>query len=240
MVFLCNNSERVIVRDEESKKYLLTYGVKEEKVEETADSILLLEQKDVDKYWDEKYKNELQKDKSIDVVFIGVHLQVSSNKREKLKLIISDINNYVKKLNQYKIVIFNDTYKSEPDETVLNSFRECLDENKIMYYVYLNPNQLIGLINNLDIVITTKLQCGIVANCLGKYAISISVHNKTTRLYSQLGLKERQILIDDYKKGKLNEMLLNYKKGEIYNNIPQSVKQYAMKNKEELVNFIRS
>lgn len=238
-VFLCNKSEKVIVRDEESKKHLLDYGVKEDKIKETADSILLLKESDVDKYWDEKYKNELNHNDSAKTTYIGVHLQASSNKIEKLRTIIEDIDKYCKEQNSYKIVVFNDTYKEKHDSTAIQLFLERFSKDKIINIDYINPDQLIGLINNLDIVITTKLHCGIVANCLGKYTLSISVHDKTTRLYKQLGISERQILIDDYKSGNLIEMLSDYGKVKTNDNVPQKVRQLAEENKQELIKFIR-
>lgn len=238
-VFICNKSEKVIVRDEESKKYLLDYGVKEGKIKETADSILLLQESDVDTYWNEKYKKELTDNQSSKTTYIGVHLQASSNNIEKLKAIISDIEKYCNGLKNYRIVVFNDTYKEKPNSTALNLFLERFAEEKIINIDYINPDQLIALINNLDIVITTKLHCGIVANCLGKYTLSISVHNKTTRLYKQLGIEKRQILINDYKNCDLIEMLSDYGKVETKNNVPGKLRQLAEENKQELIKFIR-
>lgn len=240
VVYLCNKSEKTIVRDEESQKHLLNYGVKEEKIKTTADSILLFNGNNVDTSWDEKYKRELVNSQSSDTIYIGVHLQASSNKKEKIKLIIDDLAKYCNGLSNYKVVVFNDTYKRTPDHKLLSMLSQKFSEEKIINIEYANPDQLIALINNLDIVITTKLHCGIVANCLGKYTLSISVHDKTIRLYKQLELQERNVSINEYKQGKLEKMLLNYDKSQTYNdNVPLSIRERAAENHNSFIDFVK-
>lgn len=240
VVFLCNKSEKVVVRDEESYKYLVNYGVKMGKITSTADSILLLDQSDVDEYWNNKYKRKLSNDNNVNTTYIGLHLQASSRKQDKIKLIISELKKYCSNLKSYKIVVFNDTYKKEPDNKLLNLVYEEFDKEQVMNIEYLKPNQLIALINNLNIVITTKLHCGIVANCLGKYTLSVSVHDKTVRLYRQLQLEERNVSINDYEKGMLIKMLLEFDENKkYYNNVPESIKELAARNQNYLIDFIK-
>ncbi len=240
VVFLSNKSEKIIVRDDESYNFLLEYGVDKEKLGTTADSILLLEESDVDEYWNEKYKKELMIEESVNTTYIGVHLQASSSKEEKLKLIIEDLKEYCGNLKDYKIVVFNDTYRKTPNNRSLNLVYEKFDKEKVMNIEYLNPDQLIAVINNLDIVITTKLHCGIVANCLGKYTLSVSVHDKTIRLYKQLKLQERNVSISDFKEGMLNKMFSGFDENKkYYDNVPLNIKKLAAENQKSLINFIK-
>lgn len=239
VVFLCNRSEKILVRDEESYSYLLEYGVKPEKIMCTADSILLLKESDVDQHWNETYKNLFSEKSNTKVTYIGAHLQASSSEIDRLNLIVEDLEQYCQSLTDYKIVFFNDTYRKTPDHKVLKLLQEKFDEEKILNINYENPDQLIALINNLDVVITTKLHCGIVANCLGKYTLSISVHDKTKRLYKQLNLQERNVSLKDYKNGKLKEMLSNFDENIVhYNNVPEFLRELAAENKASLIKFI--
>lgn len=238
-VFLCNKSEKTIVRDDESKDYLIDYGVKEDKVKVTADSILTLEAKDVDKDQSKLIKKSI-KPNGEDDILIGVHLPVNKNSTAKLKLILNDLKRYSSKLGKYKIVLFNDFHKEDYDYIAYKLLIDKFGQDKVISVEYKNPEQLIALINELDIVITTKLHCGIVANCLGKYTLSISVHNKTIRLYKQLGLQERNVSLEDYQKGKLLEMLSDYDiNTTTYNNIPSSIRKSASENKDELYQFVQ-
>src|SRR5690606_18311259 len=96
---------------------------------------------------------------------------------------------------KYKLVVFNDFHKENYDYLAETLVKQEFDEDTVVSFKYENPSHLIALINELDIVITTKLHCGIVANCLGKYTLSISVHNKTMRLYKQLNLENRNVAL---------------------------------------------
>ncbi|MDX8289015.1 polysaccharide pyruvyl transferase family protein [Metabacillus indicus] len=237
-VFLCNKSQKTIVRDQESKNYLLEYGVKEEKLKVTADSILTMEPKDVD--MNEKVKLLAKYNlSSQDSRLIGVHLPVGEKDINKLKLIINDLRKYCMGIPNYKLVIFNDFYKEDYNYLAESIIYDVFDNDKVISIKYETPNELITLINELDIVITTKLHCGIVANCLGKHTISVSVHSKTIRLYKQLGLSERNVALKDYETGILQDMLLTYQH-DINNtsNIPNPIRELAYENRDELINFV--
>lgn len=238
-VFLLNHSEKIIVRDEESHNYLLEYGVNSDKLMTTADSILSLEPTDVNQQAKNEVivKNQLNNKKE---TLIGVHLPVPSTYKNSLSSIIKDIKKYTENLNSFKIVVFKDFYKEDYDYLAYSKIKEHFNKEDITYIKYENPDQLIALIDTLDIVVTTKLHCGIVANCLGKFTLSISAHTKTKRLYKQLGLLERNVSIANYESGKLIEMLNKYDdKKEFYNNIPYNIKETSKKNKEELLEFIK-
>jgi len=238
--FLCNRSNKVVVRDQESRDYLVSYGVDMEKIDVTADSVLCLKPEDVNT----ETKNELLEMYEIgdkECQYIGVHLPaVNKNEIKKLRTIINDLKYFCERFKKYKIVVFNDFYKENYIYLAYLEIKEVFEQSTVIYVEYKNPNQLIALIDELDIVITTKLHCGIVANCLGKYTLSISTHNKTLRLYKQLGLLNRNISFSEYSKGRLIDMLSEYKEDvKFYNNVPDSVREAALKNKEYLLNYMK-
>ncbi|KAA0565836.1 polysaccharide pyruvyl transferase family protein [Bacillus sp. CH30_1T] len=240
-VFLCNKSKKTVVRDIESKEYLIRYGVKENKLKVTADSILTLQSQNVDSTQSALIKNKINVEKKDACLLIGVHLPINKNDNDKLILLIKDLKKYCDEIGKYKLVVFNDFYKENYDYQAFTNIKDEFGEENVIGIDYNNPQQLIALINELNIVITTKLHCGIVANCLGKYTLSVSVHNKTKRLYKQLNLEERNVALKEYKSGYLFDMLNNFKMNKKeYNNIPDSIRILADENRKELNSFIRN
>lgn len=236
-VFLLNKSKKVIVRDEESYQYLIEYGVNKNKLLTTADSILSLQPSDVNKELKKKIINKYQlKDNEL---LIGLHLPISLVYKESLMDLIKDLKNYTKQTENYKLVVFKDFYKEDYNYFAYSYTKELFEDENIEYVEYESPEQLISLIDTLDIVITTKLHCGIVANCLGKYTLAISAHTKTKRLYKQLELSERQVSLPDYKKGDLVDMLAKYDENiKYYDNIPENIRDASKMNKLELLKFV--
>lgn len=237
-VFLCNNSKKLIVRDEESRDYLINYGVDNNKIDVTVDSVLTLRQRDVN----QEAKAELRKKYKInpkEQILIGIHLLVSDDKDNKLKLILSDLKTYCNSLEEYKIVVFKDFHKENYDYLAYSMIKQEFVEDKVILAEYESPEYLIALIDELNVLVTTKLHCGIVANCLGKYTISLSAHNKTIRFYKQLGLLDRHVAFEEYCQGKLIDMLSEYNPNvEYYENVPENIRNLANKNKNEFLSFI--
>jgi polysaccharide pyruvyl transferase WcaK-like protein len=52
------------------------------------------------------------------------------------------------------------------------------------------PEHLMGILDDVDLAITTKLHFGIVRCALGKPVISVPHHSKTPRFYAQMGLND--------------------------------------------------
>jgi len=241
-VFICNKSKKVIIRDKESYDYLIEYGVFSNKLIITADSILSFSKKNVKPTYVNIIKQIIKKQNN--GKYIGVHLpSINEKYMDKLLLLIQDLEIFCKILPGCKIIVFNDHFKKKydyRDHQVFLLLKQIFIEN-IMYFDYENPDMLIALISELDIVITSKLHCGIVANCFNKYTVSIAVHEKTKRLYNQLGIESRHTSISSYKKGDLHILLEEYNSDEnSYFSVSQRIREKAMENKEELFCFIKA
>lgn len=55
---------------------------------------------------------------------------------------------------------------------------------------YTGVRALLGVLNSLDIVLTTKLHVGLTAYAKGVFPVSMAAHKKTMRFYKQAGLEE--------------------------------------------------
>ena len=238
-VYLCNKSTKVVVRDNESKDYLVKYGVVRSKIDVTADSILCLKAEDVDNSLIRKVKRDIGKMNGA-CKFIGVHLPaINHEELDKLNLLLDDIKHFCGTLGEYKVVVFNDFFKKDYKYAAYEAIKEKFDPLNVVFCGYEGPGRLIALINELDFVITTKLHCGIVSNCLGNYTVSISTHGKTRRLYKQLGLLERCTSFGEYQKGKLFDLLGGYSESvTFYENVPSVVRDAAGRNEEIMLDFV--
>lgn len=240
IVKVCNDSYFTVVRDIESKNYLIKYGVKEDKVVCSVDSILYLEHNNYEDFYSKNIKlSENIFKKENDTVYIGIHLPIYNSYGSELKNIINEINEYCSDLKKYKLVLFNDFYKEGYDYKIKDAILSRFDRQDILEVPYTNPNQMISLLNNLDILITSKLHCGIVANCLNKYVISIAEHSKTERLYKQLKLSHRSIMAYEYVNGDLLSLLKEYDKVEINKVVDDSIRKKAKSNREYLFEFLQ-
>lgn len=238
VVFLCNRSVKVIVRDVESYDYLIDYGVDKNKIITTVDSVLTLDHS----YLENKniktidYINNLRKTNKI---IIGVHLPARNEHTDKLSKIINALRDYVDNLKNVKLIVFNDFYKEGYNYIALNMIKERFKDEEFEVYDYTDPNNLIGLISQLDIVITTKLHVGIVANCYGVYSLAFPVHGKTVRFYKQINLKERCIDINTLEQCDVSKLLNSYTNtNDIVSNIPVEQQELAKMNKKIFLDFI--
>lgn len=237
VVKMCNNSEMIIVRDLESKEYLIEYGVKESKIVCSVDSILSLENEN-----DEDFKtgliSNLEFIKENDTTYIGIHLPVFNYYSEKLANIGCELKNYCSSIGKYKVIVFNDFYKENYDYKVRNIILENIDQENVIDVKYENTDKMLNLLANLDILVTSKLHCGLVANCFNKYVISISEHNKTERLYKQLGIKGRSIKVGNYRDGELLSLLMSYDNSNQKLIVTKQIKERAQKNQKYLFDFL--
>lgn len=222
VTYVCNRSENVVVRDIESKEYLIEYGVKPNKVIVTADSVLGMESKG-------------KTNKSGDTVKIGVHFPYPHPSND-INRIIADLKEFCDTLPDYQIYHFKDFHKESFNDFSEKELLRVFGESKVSKLDYISPTDLIDKIGGFDIVITAKLHVGIVALTQETHTISVAIHQKTERLYKQLGLSQYSTPLINYQQGKLIEMLKNWKTSQQV--IPKDVVDLAKKNKEILKSFI--
>ncbi len=238
VVFLCNRSVKVIVRDIESYNYLIDYGVEKNKIITTADSVLTLDNSYLENN-NIKTINYINNFKKANKVIIGVHLPARDEHTDKLDKIIKALREYVDISKNVKLIVFNDFYKEGYNYIALNMIKERFKDEEFEVYDYTDPNNLIGLISQLDIVITTKLHVGVVANCYGVYSLSFPVHGKTIRFYKQINLNERCIDINTLEEFDVLKLLNSYTNtSDIVSNIPIEQRELAKMNKKIFLDFI--
>lgn len=224
VVYVCNKSVKVIVRDNESKEYLIKYGVNPQKVQASVDTVLGLP----------VYTNHQKID---DKVRIGVHLAFALENKN-IEAIIKDLKEFTTKIDDYEIIYFKDFYKEGfSDYSKEVTYRE-FDADKITNIEYENPKQLINEIGKCNIVITNKLHVGIVALTQNVFTVSVAIHQKTKRLYKQLNLSEYSIPMDNYQKGSINRMLDKWEEKKQV--IPKDIISMAENNKQIFYEFIRT
>lgn len=222
VVYICNNSRKTIVRDQESYNYLIEYGVNKEKLKLSVDSVLALE-------------NRVESKES-DHIKVGVHIAYPYE-NENIVKIVKDIKKFTETIENFKIYYFKDFYKigfSDYAETILKQYFKNEDLVKVEYQ---NPDQLIKDIGQFDLLFTVKLHVGIVALTQGVYPVSIAVHQKTKRLYKQLGLEELTTSFENYQAGKIVEIASKFSTSKV--KIPDTITEYAFRNKYDLEQFVK-
>lgn len=224
-VLVCNRSNKVVVRDIESKEYLIEYGVDNSKILVTADSVLSIQPRNL---YD---KNESE------VVKIGIHLP-SLVVHAGLSEVVTDLKKFCSSLDNYKLYSFKDFYKEGFQDAVEPILKDAFQGEKIEHIEYVNPNQLIDQIGKFDILLTNKLHVGIIGLTQKVHTVSFAIHPKVRRLYNQLGLSKYTVPLNEYKEGMLLEMLNNWQDNN--QDIPKEIIDSAMKNKDIVKSFIQS
>jgi hypothetical protein len=104
---------------------------------------------------------------------------------------------------------------------------------------YRDPDQVLGVIKALDLVITTKLHVGIVACALGTSVLAFPAHQKTRRFYEQIGAADRCLPLHQLAPGDALAQLERFARGELGPApVPPAVRAAALNNRTVLVGFL--
>lgn len=167
---LFKNANFSALRDHESLKYIKDY-YQFENVKFTYD--LVLSQK-ADFFYQKYSINPISQKRRI-----AIHLPGTPNdlglRLKIIDFIISNAN------EEYEIIFFSDNG--------LNKEADYFN-TKYLNFKYSNINEVLGILSSSEIIITSKLHVGIVASIFSKKIISIYSHDKTARLYKQLGRED--------------------------------------------------
>lgn len=231
--YLCKNANILAVRDEESRNYLLEYGLSEEKVLQTSDIVMQLKREDIGKEYFKQANTDLAQLKQ--PIKIGIHLGANPF-AENTELLKEEIIQIAKRNKDIGLVLLRDGWGPHPQ--VLHDIKKALPEQSLVI-PYNNHWYFSAVLGSLDLVITTKLHVGITATALGKVAISISAHGKTPRFYKQIGASERCIPLHLFKKGQVNE-LVQMCISDLSNlyHVPEDVIENSKRNKKLLYSFL--
>lgn len=148
-----------------------------------------------------------------------VHMNPIKAKNEKIiRRVVPVVNRFVKNHPEYHVVLACDQYSQE-QRAALDEVAALID-GPVTTVEYDDPLALYRVIEQVDVVVTTKLHVGIVGARLGKSVISFSGHTeKIQRLYSQLGESDRTCPLDQVTEEQGLAML------EAYYNKPMCVSQ---------------
>lgn len=236
VAYVCNNADKVVVRDKQSYEYLISYGVNSDKLLVTTDSALDITQDSVNKDRYLRIKQQLKNSLNPETTkVIGLHLAMNDPK--VIDIICDSMNEILRKYKDLGAVLFLDYYKDGYTQQILNQLKDKLNGNITIYH-YTSPQDMIALLNNLDVIITSKLHCGIVSSALNKPVLAIPYHNKIERFYKQIQQVESVIFPSEITKDKFKQSLINKLENETTTKIPNEIIELVFQNKKYLKKFI--
>jgi len=233
---LFKRADVVAVRDEESKSYLVDYGVDENEIAITADAALTLTVDDIPGEAFE-YVDRLVEPAPASR-WIGVHLSGSAAHERSLAVLREGIIEYSRRYPEIGVVLLADS-KGQDQRSNIEILSKALHCPCVMA-PYVNPWIVSALLARIDLVITTKLHVGIVASALGKPVLSFPKHWKTPRFFRQLGASERCLPLVDVASDAVSYMFDRYWTDHARVNIPEALREAASRNRALLVEFLRS
>ncbi len=207
------NATSIYVRNQESKDYLVKYGLKKN-IEVTSDLALSFKVDDIPKKYIDIAKKSLNRFKNKRIVFIHINLlNLHSNKKSAIEngcsILVKDIMKFAKKHEDIAFVIGTD-YESEKVNEMNRYIYNKLGKEKCFLISEYNVWSLAGYLAAVDVIITTKLHVGIVGTSFGKTVISFSGDQKIHRFYSQIGASGRSVELKDIKEGDCLRQLEKY------------------------------
>lgn len=174
IIKLFEESEKVVVRDKESYKYLCDYGCKMDNVSVASDIALL-----------PLLNNFYKFHESMNIKKIGVHLQNSDDitKSKVIKTLLQKFDD-----STYRYTLLRDSHgpfifknMTFRKELALFKNRESITLIRIS-----DVESFTHAISSQDLIVTDKLHVGIVGIANGVRVIGVGKHPKIKRLYSQL------------------------------------------------------
>lgn len=222
---ICNNAKFISVRDNESRDFLYSIGVKKD-INVIPDIVMSVDDKDF------KLERSTNQNTIKDKENIIIHL--TSRVSIKNKLLVEDIVRYSKE-NKCRFIICSDQGRDILKER--NSFwREKLNGNDVEVYNYKSPYELLKIIEQSDMVITDKLHVGIVATRMYKKVISVAGHSKISRFYNQIGRIKNSKNTEDITLGEVYSMMVNKKLDD--DKQVKNISNLAIENKKIVMQFL--
>lgn len=212
-----NNSEKLAVRDLESKYELLSCGIPSKKITLVADAAIL--------YIHENYPlfPETKKEKRTLLLHIT----------ESTKESIEAIKHYIRSADHYDDILV------VPDKVTSNTCALFLEEikllsgRKLIIKEYESADKLIKLINSADDIITTKYHVGIVAATLKKRVVALPWNYlKTSRFYNQINSSQNCIPLHGSTQEKITQTIINSLQESPALSIPNRILEDSKKTRE--------
>jgi len=185
---LCGGAKTIAVREEQSGELLKSIGVPAEKIEVTADLVMGLQERDIP---------EAAWDKALEVLGeddgrrkIGVHLSVPVTETEMLRTVIENVREGLDGNQDISVYWIQDHGNRTEDFRKISAqiFPQC------QVLAPLHHWELLAVLSQMDMVLTTKLHVAIASWALGKPVCGFSNHQKATRFFSQICRKGYQVM----------------------------------------------
>ncbi|MFK7831132.1 MAG: polysaccharide pyruvyl transferase family protein [Congregibacter sp.] len=228
------------VRDPESRDFLLAYGCSPHKVDVTADPVLSLDRDSLVSKRETPIEGRELTSAGPTKFTIGVHLSHNGHESRALANLVDDLARLCK-ARDWAPQVIRDTGgfgpRSRKATAFLRTLTDTLGVNDILRYRLDDMDGFIEELCHFDAIVTNKLHVGIVGLCLGVPVVAVAHHQKTQRLFTQLGLEASHVALEAYKTGSLADMLehaLTSKRPYV----PKSVKTASGRNRTLLVDFL--
>ena len=239
-VDLFQRAAAITVRDNESKEFLVSYGMDPERILVTADAAFMLSRSDIPR---ESWEYASQRVSSAEsAAILGVHLAAPTGVKG-IQHVLSDLKRFARGTNSVKYLLLCDSGIGTPRGWQAENAKLLKAElgAKAVLVPYVSPWHLAAILGEVDAVVTTKLHVGIVATALGSLSLAFPQHAKTQRLYRQIDAPERCTLLSELEKGvayrKLNQLIEGRWKGY---RLPDHVLDAAGKNRDAVHRFVDS
>lgn len=181
---ICKHANMVVVRDDESKIFLVHYGIPEERIKVTVDVALSLTKEDL----------PVESVNNIKALFAytnglkyGIHVGVDINSSTyggQAQVLLEDCIRFLNENMHITPVLIMDN-----DNEAQNNAIQFL-KNRLIHKCIIFKHKYIwdttALLSELDLVLTNKLHIGIVSYALGSIPIGFPYHPKTKRFYKQI------------------------------------------------------
>jgi polysaccharide pyruvyl transferase WcaK-like protein len=209
---LFNNAKQVIVRDEESAKFLRASGCNAD-LGIAADAAISIARHPIPDASAAYARDALAPLGGRPAMLI--HMSSVPSERE-IKVARAALS-WAEQRPEVGVLITND---SKPRVMRVNWMQKLLDEtpairDRSAIHIYDGqPINLVALLRASDAVVTTKLHVGIVSNALHRFVVSVPWHTKTPRFYKQIGLTERCIPMEGDWQSRVAKRLGAWRAGE--------------------------
>jgi len=170
---LAQGAEIVLLRDKESLAFLHQYGVTHGNAATCVDLALSLPRVERER--------------------VGVALHAENLSEEEMRIVFSSIRQVLDKTAVS--VIFDNVGGDTPENRRKYEAASLLAGiSEISFHPYVGVDETLAEVTKYELVITSKLHVGITTIAQGGRVISIPSHQKTVRLYRQLGIDKFCIL----------------------------------------------
>lgn len=223
---LMERARLVYVRDQETRDYFISYGVKRD-IQVTSDTALLL----AGKTEDYQKLSPAPDWNTPEGRILFFHLPYSKGEiRQFTEKTVPAINAFLRQHKEYGVAVGYDNALSDTMDTAQKTqVMSAFETDKVFDFVYKNPQNLCEMLMASDLIITPKLHVGIVGAAFSKSVLSFPIHaEKIPRFYRQIGEPGRCLPLQELTESAALQMLEAYHDRLI--TIPQELRMAAEKN----------